>query len=517
MSDSEPSQSNGVRASSSDTSVVSASKPDVDLSGMEFRLQQFRSHALDNISSELQDVAREMIQEVARSTKGLSAVDNDREHGRKVFRARDSVLTYLLTSMHIQTLYNIFVAILIIFAVNTVVSDYLEHGRLVLNFSMLLWAFGQMPIVITGWMVMFAATLVVYPLYLGYANVRGSATTASRRLIDLVYILGYISYISVFLVLPVTVLSHYHMPPGSSLIIICEQVRMIMKIHSFLREAVPRVLVFHREANANASIQDVLPGFSQYLYFLFCPTLLYRDHYPRTEHTRWRYVFSNMMQVAGCLLYVYYIFVRFCVPVFSQTGKQPWNTRNFILSVMSSMLPSTMVFILGFFSILHSWLNAFAEMMGFADRMFYKDWWNCRSWADYYRKWNVVVHDWLHAYVYRDVQNIMPPAYRNNRKVAMFTVFSVSAIVHEYVLATSFGFFFPVLLLMFGGIGVSFIFLTHQRQSRIWNIFMWVMLFFGNGMLMCFYSVEFYARENCSPNTDSWVDLFIPRVLTCQW
>ena len=36
------------------------------------------------------------------------------------------------------------------------------------------------------------------------------------------------------------------------------------------------------------------------------------------------------------------------------------------------MLPGTMVLVIGFFGILHSWLNAFAEMTRFADRMFYR-------------------------------------------------------------------------------------------------------------------------------------------------
>ena len=46
--------------------------------------------------------------------------------------------------------------------------------------------------------------------------------------------------------------------------------------------------------------------------------------------------------------------------------------RHFTLSVFSCMLPATMVLIVGFFAILHSWMNAFAEMLRFADRMFYK-------------------------------------------------------------------------------------------------------------------------------------------------
>lgn len=36
------------------------------------------------------------------------------------------------------------------------------------------------------------------------------------------------------------------------------------------------------------------------------------------------------------------------------------------------MFPGSLVLLCGFFAILHAWLNAFAEMMRFADRMFYK-------------------------------------------------------------------------------------------------------------------------------------------------
>lgn len=39
----------------------------------------------------------------------------------------------------------------------------------------------------------------------------------------------------------------------------------------------------------------------------------------------------------------------------------------------------------GFFAILHSWLNAFAEMLRFADRLFYK----VRA--------TVIVHEFVHA------------------------------------------------------------------------------------------------------------------------
>lgn len=35
-----------------------------------------------------------------------------------------------------------------------------------------------------------------------------------------------------------------------------------------------------------------------------------------------------------------------------------------------------------------------------------QDWWNSNSYADYYRTWNVVVHDWLYAYIYKDLYRV---------------------------------------------------------------------------------------------------------------
>jgi len=173
------------------------------------------------------------------------------------------------------------------------------------------------------------------------------------------------------------------------------------------------------------------------------------------------------------------------------------------------MLPATMVLIVGFFAILHSWMNAFAEMLRFADRMFYKDWWNSNSYADYYRTWNVVVHDWLYAYIYQDFYKVL-----KNRQVATVSVFILSAIVHEYVLIFAFRFFYPILLVMFGAIGLSFVFLKpkkHENVSQAWNVFMWITLIIGNGLLMCLYSQEWFAIQNCPSKGDSWLDQLAPR------
>lgn len=61
------------------------------------------------------------------------------------------------------------------------------------------------------------------------------------------------------------------------------------------------------------------------------------------------------------------------------------------------------MFVFGFFGFLHCWLNIWSELMQFGDREFYKDWWNAGAFPEYYRKWNGVVYDWIHAYAYVDL------------------------------------------------------------------------------------------------------------------
>jgi len=178
------------------------------------------------------------------------------------------------------------------------------------------------------------------------------------------------------------------------------------------------------------------------------------------------------------------------------------------------MMPGTLVLFVGFFAILHSWLNAFAEMLRFSDRMFYKDWWNSTSFSNYYRTWNVVVHDWLYSYVYKEIYRI----FGSSRPAAMSAVFLLSALFHEYILCISFGFFYPVLFVMFAGAGFGFIFLPNKGAPRSGNIFMWVALFIGNGLLMTLYSMEWYARQACpAAESPSYFDAMIPKSWTCDF
>ncbi|XP_055945696.1 sterol O-acyltransferase 1-like isoform X2 [Argiope bruennichi] len=103
-----------------------------------------------------------------------------------------------------------------------------------------------------------------------------------------------------------------------------------------------------------------------------------------------------------------------------------------------------------------------------------------------------------------------------SRTVAMLSVFLLSAIGHEYIVAVSLRFIFPPLFTLFYIAGIIFIFMTRRRTSNFWNFFLWFTLLLGYGLLLVFYSLEMSARINCPRILDSWLDYAVPRFLHCN-
>ncbi|XP_003225493.1 sterol O-acyltransferase 1 [Anolis carolinensis] len=439
-------------------------------------------------------------------TKGSRAPP---EHG-KVFVARRSLLDELFEVDHIQTIYHMFIALLILFILSTLVVDFIDEGRLVLEFDLLVYAFGKFSVVAPTWLYMFLFTLVVpYGLFLHWA--KGYPGSNHKIIRSIIFGSLFLMFQMVCLgLVPVYIALSYELPPASCFIVILEQVRLVMKSHSYIRENVPRVISCPPQKSNSLQLPEV----SQYLYFLFAPTLIYRDHYPRTPTRRWSYVATKFAQILGSLFYAYYIFVRLCIPTYRNFSRENFNLRGLVLCIFNSILPGVLILFLVFFAFLHCWLNAFAEMLCFADRMFYKDWWNSTSFSNYYRTWNVVVHDWLYYYAYRDFLWFFG---EKSKAAAMLSVFTVSAAVHEYVLGVCFGYFYPVLFCLFMCFGMVFNFILHdRRKGPIWNVIMWTLLFLGQGVIICLYTQEWYAHRYCPLKNPTFLDYVKPRSWACQ-
>ncbi|KAM3176779.1 hypothetical protein ACTXT7_005795 [Hymenolepis weldensis] len=470
--------------------------------------------------------------------------DSDKWLPEKKFRHRNSVLTDLLKISHIETVYHIFVAVLLIFTLNTILSDIVEKGGLVhvYHFEVVMWTFTGLFKATQCWIMMFLSTsLIVYVAFITWSAKRSPGNKITK--FDILFAVTY----TAFAILPALYIFKYDLAPASTTIVCLEQIRMMMKSHAFVRANFESALLSgeerEREINNRRRRQCLnskerfpvsactgdsenvgdefeiimsngvpIPPFSHYLYFLFAPTLVYRNSYPRTPYVRWRFVAINLLQMGLCIIYTYFILGRFCFAYFANFGcsaQFSFSLEQLITSSFGCMLPGALLMLINFYALLHCWFNAFAELLRFGDRLFYKDWWNSTSFGAYYRTWNVVVHDWLYTYIYRDVYAL---GGRHRRILAQSVVFMLSAVVHEYVLSLVFRFFYPVLFFIFGGAG--FAIANIRGSSKLWNIGLWAGLFMGMGILMCLYSMEWYARKNCPP-AQGVMDIFIPRSWFC--
>lgn len=219
-------------------------------------------------------------------------------------------------------------------------------------------------------------------------------------------------------------------------------------------------------------------------------------------------VIWNFVEVGLAIFYLAFIYEHFVSPMVFDTQYQ--ERKQIIKNTIKATLPGILFFITGQYLLLHAWLNAWAEMLRFADRLFYKDWWNSTTYQVYYRTWNVVVHDWLYTYIYKDMYEIVVP---RNRLLATTSVFLISAFFHEYIMTFSFRFFFPVMFILFAGVGFAMFFV---RKFITNNVFMWLSWCIGNGILFSLYSIEINYRLNCPPHSNYYLNLFIPRIWTCQ-
>ncbi|KAL1272245.1 hypothetical protein QQF64_028107 [Cirrhinus molitorella] len=482
-------------------------------------MERMKAELIRHIQSDLNELLERALSDSMQSLYRNTRTKPDQTHTQdrhkpgqgKVFVARCSLLDELFEISHIRTIYHMFIAALFLFTISTLAVDYIDQGKMFLDFDLFYYAFGQLGTVVWAWTLMFAYTLLgPYYILSIWASLHHSCgwRTCVSAVAALTLCAAQTSMLGIF---PVYTVLHYQLPPASRFIIILEQIRFVMKSYSFIRETTPAVLTSTPQKGESPHY----PSLSSYLYFLFCPTLIYREVYPRNPYIRWNYVGVNFMKILASLFYLYFILVRLCIPVFRNKSNQPFSTRTLILAVFHAAFPGMLMLMLGFYGFLHCWLNAFAEMLRFADRMFYNDWWNSTSFANYYRTWNIVVHDWLYYYSYKDFLWLTG---QKLRSVATLLVFAVSALVHEYAFTLGFGFFYPVMFCTFAGIGVVFNFaMNDKRKSPVCNIIMWTCLFIGQGVHVSLYCLEWYAQIQCPRSGTSFWELVTPRSWTCNY
>uniref|UniRef100_A0A7S3CW48 O-acyltransferase n=1 Tax=Palpitomonas bilix TaxID=652834 RepID=A0A7S3CW48_9EUKA len=303
----------------------------------------------------------------------------------------------------------------------------------------------------------------------------------------------YVVFQIILIVWPIFLVSQSNLAPLIAMIVCATQIVYVLKLHSYFATNLyfNRVIKVQQKRNPSFSTSNpsAFPNsvtIGNFLYFLAAPTLVYETSYPRTQSIRWIYVLKKLGLMLACVLVQLTSFQQFMLPVLEH------DTGSVLFDMMKLGLPSFIMWIAGFVCLFHCFLNITAEVLKFADRRFFEDWWNCTTIDGFWRKWNIPVHEWCLRHVYIDSMYY----YNVNKMVATLGTFAFSAVFHELIFAVGFRVVRPWFFL--GILGqIPLIYLGRRlKGKRRGNLLMWWTLFAGQPMLEVLYFRLWFDRHD---------------------
>lgn len=230
----------------------------------------------------------------------------------------------------------------------------------------------------------------------------------------------------------------------------------------------------------NLNVKDLL-------YFLHAPTLCYELNFPRTTRIRKRFLIRRFLEVLIGLNVVMALFQQWMIPSvknslipFSQMDVPKATER-----LLKLAIPNHLVWLCMFYLMFHSFYNLMGELLYFADRNFYCDWWNANNIDTFWRTWNMPVHRWCVRHVYIPMVEL---GYKS--QTASIIVFFISAFFHEYLVSVPLKTFkIWAFLGMMGQIPLSSIskFMEKKFGPRWGNIVVWSSIILGQPLCIMMY------------------------------
>lgn len=137
-------------------------------------------------------------------------------------------------------------------------------------------------------------------------------------------------------------------------------------------------------------------------YFWWAPTLVYQPVYPRTTRIRWLFVAKRVVEVFALAMFMWIASAQYAAPVLRNSLDKiaSLDIPSMAERLMKLSTISLVIWLAGFFALFQSFLSALAEVMQFADREFYTDWWNSPSVGTYWRTWNKPVYQFMKRHIF---------------------------------------------------------------------------------------------------------------------
>jgi len=423
--------------------------------------------------------------------------------GTRVFphtpKHRDSALTHGEDTL--QGFLNLTFLLLVSATLQLMAKNYFEYGLFIdFSFASCIWGDLYGATVVISLMNLYAFTIVV----LVKARVRDVLGDYPGWF--LYAVAQFILYAA-----PIRIIYARQMAPLMAAAVTLVMVIISLKIHSYYSTNVILLKLLRRGKSRDPRFPGNV-GIVDFVYFLAAPTLVYETYYPRNESIRWMFLLKELVQCAVCISLAQLVCAQFIMSILADVE----NSKGLVHDVLRLSIPSIITWLLGFYSFFHCWLNCVAEVTRFADREFYRDWWNATSLDVFWRKWNILVHEWLLRHVYLESVRTA----KHSPMLATLWTFLFSAIYHELVFFVAFRvlrpWFFLAMFLQIPMILVSrWIYQEMNPSYRdfVGNINVWMGFFVGQPLILILYIRTWFFQHpslSCmSPDMAvSWFEFF---------
>ncbi|CAH0725833.1 unnamed protein product, partial [Brenthis ino] len=222
-------------------------------------------------------------------------------------------------------------------------------------------------------------------------------------------------------------------------------------------------------------------------YFLLAPTLCYELNFPRTTRIRKRFLIKRIVEVVFGINLVLALFQQWMIPSV-RNSVDPFSQMNIVKMterLLKLAVPNHLIWLCFFYLSFHSFLNLMGELMHFADRKFYGDWWNSNNIAVFWSTWNLPVHVWAVRHVYIPITEM-----GYSKSSASIVVFFISAFFHEYLVSVPLQMFrIWAFLGMMAQPPLSVVSRAAQRRlgARWGNLLVWSSLILGQPLAIMMY------------------------------
>ena len=181
-----------------------------------------------------------------------------------------------------------------------------------------------------------------------------------------------------------------------------------------------------------------------FLTFMWMPAVCFQLEYPRHPRVKWFDMLKNLLGCGVCVSLMAEIVTQYTVPMLLSTfiadtmsGSASFQSSAskslvviflfFIERLLKIAVPNLVIWLLMFLAYFHYFMNFLADVTRFGDRCFYLDWWNATSIGDFWRLWNIPIHNFAVRHVYKPLLRVGTP-----KMAACVAVFFISAVLHEY-------------------------------------------------------------------------------------